>query len=180
MEKHSGTLYTLPYGVFKINVIHRGSDTWTTCMSLSWKRRTQIYTVGSAQSHKESASRRKRKLIANNKLLHTVLFVITVNLLWSDDHYYLPDRQAVESIHFSSCPTLSSPQWLAWHGNTIWLIFTSVGFLYTSPVSRMNSGACTVSASSPSDVMMHNYTEHMQMCHSKTTSVLPTLCVSLG
>lgn len=38
-----------------------------------------------------------------------------------------PDRHAVQSIHLSSCPMLSSPQWLAWQGTTIWLIFTSEG-----------------------------------------------------
>ena len=27
-----------------------------------------------------------------------------------------PDRQAVASIHLSSCPTLSSPRWLVWQG----------------------------------------------------------------
>lgn len=52
-----------------------------------------------------------------------------------------PDRQAVESIHLSSCPELSSPQWFAWQGRTIWLIFTSVGFLYISPFSRINMGS---------------------------------------
>lgn len=44
-----------------------------------------------------------------------------------------PDRQAVVSIHLSSCPTLSSPRWLVWQGSTSWLICTSVGFRYTSP-----------------------------------------------
>lgn len=52
-----------------------------------------------------------------------------------------PDRQAVESIHLSSCPALSSPQWFAWQGRTIWLIFTSVGFLYISPFSRIHMGS---------------------------------------
>lgn len=58
---------------------------------------------------------------------------------------FLPDKQAVESIHFSNCPTLSSPRWLAWHGSTIWLIFTSVGFLYPSSLPWMGTGHCTVS-----------------------------------
>lgn len=44
-----------------------------------------------------------------------------------------PDRQAVVSIHLSSCPTLSSPRWLVWQGSTSWLICTSVGFLYPPP-----------------------------------------------
>lgn len=54
-----------------------------------------------------------------------------------------PDRQAVESIHLSSCPELSSPQWFAWQGRTIWLIFTSVGFLYIPSFSRMNMGSAS-------------------------------------
>lgn len=39
----------------------------------------------------------------------------------------LPERQAAVSIHLSSWPVLSSPQWLVWQGSTSWLICTSVG-----------------------------------------------------
>lgn len=38
-----------------------------------------------------------------------------------------PARQAMVSIHFSSCPAPSSPWWLAWQGMMDWHICTSTG-----------------------------------------------------
>lgn len=38
-----------------------------------------------------------------------------------------PARQAIVSIHFSSCPAPSSPWWLAWQGRMDWHICTATG-----------------------------------------------------
>ncbi len=38
-----------------------------------------------------------------------------------------PARQAVVSIHFSSCPAPSSPWWFAWQGRMDWHICTATG-----------------------------------------------------
>lgn len=38
-----------------------------------------------------------------------------------------PARQAIVSIHFSSCPAPSSPWWLAWQGRMDWHICTAPG-----------------------------------------------------
>lgn len=87
-----------------------------------------------------------------------------------------PDKQAVESIHFNSCPTLSSPRWLAWHGSTIWLFFTSVGFLYPSSLSSTSRGSCTAPVCFSPDILTHKCTDRRHRKHSGTRSCC---CVNL-
>lgn len=141
--KQTNRAANLPYGVLKMDVVHRRSDTGAACVPLSWERRGKIVAqvfIGGVWV---------TLWFKNKQLCLMLCFTFTINC---DSNVSQPDKQAVESIHLSSWPTLSSPRWFAWHGSTIWLIFTSVGFLYPSSQDWTETGSCAGSVLT-SDVM---------------------------
>lgn len=121
-----------------MDVVHRSGNTGTSCVSLGW---VQTHNSKWQTSQYESDSLHKEV-----KVREAVFFLLVcLNVQARFVHVFWPDKQAVESIHFSSCPTLSSPRWLAWHGSTIWLIFNSVGFRCPSSLPWMGTWHWTMS-----------------------------------